>query len=689
MFEPQNAPLERDDFCSLAPIGWLHHKMQDSFFLVVGTGSCQGFLQTALGVMIFAQPRFATALLDEDDLAGRDPLSALLPIARQVVEEHRPRAIFLGSTCTPEILKMNIAGCAPPLERETGVRVYPARMDGFDPSYTQGEDHVLGAMVQRAPQGNERNLVILGCLSALEEAEIRLECRAMGLPEPAFLPAESALDLPPIGKETVLAPVHPFLYDTCAYAVRERGVRVPPTVFPYGPDGARAFYESLAAAFGKTVSYEAREREAWAACERELASLRGRSVAFCSDAMLELPLARTLRAGGVHVPFVATPRIYKKFHARESALLAGVDVLEAPDRFETFARLSSERPDLVVANLNIANALEGMGFNVQVVDGTLVPADPVLLRSARALQTLLRRAAPPRCARAHARSGRKHCQSDRPRLLPRHPRSGAGERRVKLAVWAYQAPAHVGVTRAASSFAGIHTVLRAPKGDGYGTIMLAMFERLGVAPPITVCAMSEATLAGAAADIGRAIADADQRLHPEMIVVTRSATAAVLQEPLDGEIAMIPAGMIAAEIFQPDTHPVRDNETSAFAKTVCQIVDHFAQDGHRRTAKPSVNIIGPSLLGFHDHSNIESLRHMFEDIGVTVNAVIPLGASPAELRLAGTAWLNVSTAFELSEPTLARPAGAVRNAVHRAAAVRRERHDAVSARGRANSGAAP
>src|ERR1700722_1908805 len=148
MFSADDDAIARDDFCSLAPIGWLHHKMQDSFFLVVGTGSCQGFLQTALGVMIFAQPRFATAVLDEDELPGRDTLTALLPLAKTVVEEHRPKAIFLASTCTPEILKMNVAGCAAPIERETGVRVYPVRMDGFDASYTQGEDHVLTAMIE-------------------------------------------------------------------------------------------------------------------------------------------------------------------------------------------------------------------------------------------------------------------------------------------------------------------------------------------------------------------------------------------------------------------------------------------------------------------------------------------------------------------------------------------------------------
>ena len=365
MFDSQADVIERDDFCSLAPIGWLHHKMQDSFFLVVGTGSCQGFLQTALGVMIFAKPRFATAVLDEDDLGGADPLTGLRPLVEAIVAEHAPRAIFLASTCTPEILKMNVAGCAAPLEAEFGVRVYPCRLDGFDPAYTQGEDHVLEAMIARAPQTDERNLVVLGCISALEEAEVRLECRAMGLPEPRFLPGESALDVPALGPHTVLAPIHPYLFGAASFAQRERGCALHKTLFPFGPDGARAFYETLAKAFGKSVSYAEREREAWAALEPLTTVLRDKSIAFCSDAMLELPLARTLRAAGARVDVVGTPNVYKKFHALETAALAGTLVLERPDRFELFARLSAARPDLVVANLNVANSLEGMGFAVK------------------------------------------------------------------------------------------------------------------------------------------------------------------------------------------------------------------------------------------------------------------------------------------------------------------------------------
>jgi light-independent protochlorophyllide reductase subunit N len=364
-FEAAGAIVDRDDFCSLAPIGWLHHKMQDSFFLVVGTGSCQGFLQTALGVMIFAKPRFATAVLDEDDLAGVDAYQGLVPIVSSIVAEHAPKAIFLASTCTPEILKMNIAGSAVPLEAEFGVRVYPCRMDGFDRSYTQGEDHVLTSMIARAPRTEEQNLVILGCLSPLEEAEIRLEAAAMGLPEPQFLPSESALDIPPIGPKTVLAPMHPYLNDSCAYALRERGTAVHKTVFPYGPDGARAFYEGLAARYGKSVSYAAREAEAWAALERDTAPLKGASIAFCSDAMVELPLARTLIAAGARVPLVATPNILRKFHGLELARLENSELLEHADRFDVYAKLVELKPDLVVANLNIANSLEGMGFAVK------------------------------------------------------------------------------------------------------------------------------------------------------------------------------------------------------------------------------------------------------------------------------------------------------------------------------------
>ena len=61
---------QRAVFCGLTGIVWLHRKIQDAFFLVVGSRTCAHLIQSAAGVMIFAEPRFATAIIEERDLAG-------------------------------------------------------------------------------------------------------------------------------------------------------------------------------------------------------------------------------------------------------------------------------------------------------------------------------------------------------------------------------------------------------------------------------------------------------------------------------------------------------------------------------------------------------------------------------------------------------------------------------------------
>ena len=61
---------QREVFCGLTGIIWLHRKVQDAFFLVVGSRTCAHLLQSAAGVMVFAEPRFGTAIIEERDLAG-------------------------------------------------------------------------------------------------------------------------------------------------------------------------------------------------------------------------------------------------------------------------------------------------------------------------------------------------------------------------------------------------------------------------------------------------------------------------------------------------------------------------------------------------------------------------------------------------------------------------------------------
>jgi light-independent protochlorophyllide reductase subunit N len=61
---------QRQMFCGLTGIVWLHRKIRSAFFLVVGSRTCAHLIQSAAGAMIFAEPRFATAIIGQRDLAG-------------------------------------------------------------------------------------------------------------------------------------------------------------------------------------------------------------------------------------------------------------------------------------------------------------------------------------------------------------------------------------------------------------------------------------------------------------------------------------------------------------------------------------------------------------------------------------------------------------------------------------------
>ena len=88
---------QREVFCGLTGIIWLHRKIQDAFFLVVGSRTCAHLLQSAAGVMIFADPRFATAIIDDRDLAGLADANAELDRVVTRLLERRPdiKLLFL------------------------------------------------------------------------------------------------------------------------------------------------------------------------------------------------------------------------------------------------------------------------------------------------------------------------------------------------------------------------------------------------------------------------------------------------------------------------------------------------------------------------------------------------------------------------------------------------------------------
>ena len=161
---------QREVFCGLTSIVWLHRRMPDAFFLVVGSRTCAHLVQSAAGVMIFAEPRFGTAILGERDLAGLADANDELDRLVKDLLERRPeiRTLFLVGSCPSEVIKLDLAKAAERLNTQLTGRVMVLNYSGsgIETTFTQGEDQALLAMVPLMPSSEIDQLLIVGTLAS-------------------------------------------------------------------------------------------------------------------------------------------------------------------------------------------------------------------------------------------------------------------------------------------------------------------------------------------------------------------------------------------------------------------------------------------------------------------------------------------------------------------------------------------
>jgi light-independent protochlorophyllide reductase subunit N len=363
---------QREVFCGLTGIIWLHRKMQDAFFLVVGSRTCAHLLQSAAGVMIFAEPRFGTAILEEKDLAGLADAQTELDREVDRLLARRPdiRQLFLVGSCPSEVIKLDLSKAA---ERQTArhaphVRVLNFSGSGIETTFTQGEDACLAAMVPVLPATQARELLLVGALPDVVEDQALALLAAMGIAPVRVLPARRSGQMPAVGPNTVFALTQPFLADT-REALLRRGARHVPAPFPFGEEGTTLWLRAVADEFGvsdavfgaATEAPRARARKAVAA---QAATLRDRTLFFFPDSQLEVPLARFLaRECGMTPLEVGTPYLHRDILGPDLDLLPPVPVLsEGQDVDRQLDRVRAQRPDLTVCGLGLANPLEAEGF---------------------------------------------------------------------------------------------------------------------------------------------------------------------------------------------------------------------------------------------------------------------------------------------------------------------------------------
>ncbi len=363
---------QREVFCGLTSIVWLHRRMPDAFFLVVGSRTCAHLIQSAAGVMIFAEPRFGTAILGERDLAGlADANEELDRLVAQLLER-RPeiRTLFLVGSCPSEVIKLDLAKAAERLNRQHVGRVTVLNYSGsgIETTFTQGEDGALQALIPLMPATEEAQLLIVGTLAdAVEERLIAL-FRKLGIERVASLPPRRSTELPAVGPGTRLLLAQPFLSGT-ARALVDRGAQLIQAPFPFGVEGSRAWMAAAAAAFGIDPGRVAevldplveRSRRA---LEPHRQLLAGKRLFLLPDSQLEIPLARFLaRECGMELVEVGTPYLDRQLMEAELALLPpGTQLSEGQHVERQLERLRAARPDLVLCGLGLANPLEAEGM---------------------------------------------------------------------------------------------------------------------------------------------------------------------------------------------------------------------------------------------------------------------------------------------------------------------------------------
>jgi light-independent protochlorophyllide reductase subunit B len=230
---------------------------------------------------------------------------------------------------------------------------------------------------------------------------------------------------------------------------------------------------------------------------------------------------------------------------------------------------------------------------------------------------------------------------------------------MELTLWTYEGPPHVGAMRVATSMESVHYVLHAPQGDTYADLLFTMIERRDHRPPVTYTTFQARDLGGDTAEMVKtSVRDAYDRFTPQVMLVGESCTAELIQDQ---------PGTLAQSMNLPI--PVVNLELPAYSKkenwgaseTLYHLVRTLlkasvpAPGTPRRVRdpqlRPKANILGPTSLGFRCRDDIHAVVKLLGELGVEVNVIAPMGASPADIVRIPDADFNICLYPEIAQTT--------------------------------------
>lgn len=333
-----------------------------------------------------------------------------------VKSDRHPIVIVWIGTLTTKIIKIDLESLAPQIKAEIGVPIVVARAHGLDYTFTQGEDTVLAAMVNRCPQpaktptasektannhgnlfqkflgfgGNNADTADTGELSEYADhpplflfgslpdpvvTQLALEMKKHRIKISGWLPAKHYTELPAIQEGNYVCGVHPFLSCTATNLMRRCKCKLIGAPFLIGIDGTRAWIAKICSALGvEPQGLEEREAPVWSNLEDYIQLIRGKTILFVGNHLLEISLARFLIRCGAICPEIGISYMGKRYQKAELDLLAQTcqemsapmpKIIEQPDNYTQLRRIEQTQPDLVIPGMAYANPLEAWGIRTK------------------------------------------------------------------------------------------------------------------------------------------------------------------------------------------------------------------------------------------------------------------------------------------------------------------------------------
>ena len=214
----------------------------------------------------------------------------------------------------------------------------------------------------------------------------------------------------------------------------------------------------------------------------------------------------------------------------------------------------------------------------------------------------------------------------------------------------YEGPGVWGISRMVASMEGIRLIIHGARGDDYGAALLPSGKRSLYTNLVCTNVGNNELITGAQKRLIETIQESHKENPHYLSVVAETSTTNLLKEDIRQTVHMLNSRNNSKTLIAPH-HPFKDTECSAADKFLKSLLEEYSEPVEK-TPLPTVNIIGPAVLGFLAQQDLDMMKNLMNDLDIQINCIFPLDESPDNLKKLGQGWVNISTCPEISLSSL-------------------------------------